>query len=89
MSDSSAKKPRRWIVASAILCIAIGLIFFLSSSWIPWARNGEEQKTDDADLRADITPPGTKAAELVASAEQAHMLASAELQQTIERTPGS
>jgi membrane fusion protein (multidrug efflux system) len=50
-----------------ILCIAAGLIFFLSSNWTTWAGEGEQQKTDDAYLRADVTPLSTKVAGIVAS----------------------
>jgi len=57
------------MVAGTILAIAIALIFFLSANWTAWASNGEEQKTDDAYLRADVTPLSTKAAGLVASVE--------------------
>jgi membrane fusion protein (multidrug efflux system) len=52
-----------------ILGIAIGLVAVLSSNWRAWASNAEEQKTDDAYLRADVTPLSTKAAGLVASVE--------------------
>jgi membrane fusion protein (multidrug efflux system) len=41
----------------------------LSFNWTVWASNSEEQKTDDAYLRADVTPLSTKAAGLVASVE--------------------
>src|ERR1700689_5866493 len=69
MSDTIAKKLRGWIVAVVILGIAIALIFVLPFNWTTWASNGEEQKTDDAYLRADVTPLSTKAAGLVASVE--------------------
>jgi membrane fusion protein (multidrug efflux system) len=71
--SSRASKLFEWLkhqaVAVAILCIALALIFFLSRNWNAWASNGEEQKTDDAYLRADVTPLSTKAAGLVASVE--------------------
>src|SRR6202051_3878015 len=69
MANTLSAKLRGWIVSIAILGIAFGLIFVLSSSWTTWATSGEEQKTDDAYLRADVTPLGTKAAGLVASVE--------------------
>jgi membrane fusion protein, multidrug efflux system len=69
--NTVAKKIGAWIVAVAILCIAVGLIFVLSNNWTAWASNGEEQKTDDAYVRADVTPLSTKAAGLVASVEVA------------------
>jgi membrane fusion protein (multidrug efflux system) len=57
------------MVAIVILAIAIGLVAVLSSNWTAWASNSDEQKTDDAYLRADVTPLSTKAAGLVASVE--------------------
>jgi membrane fusion protein (multidrug efflux system) len=41
----------------------------LSSNWTTWAGEGEQQQTDDAYLRADVTPLSTKAAGIVASVE--------------------
>src|SRR5208283_2025163 len=69
MASTLSAKLRGWIVSIAILGIALGLIFVLSSNWTTWASAGEEQKTDDAYLRADVTPLSTKAAGLVASVE--------------------
>jgi membrane fusion protein (multidrug efflux system) len=69
MVNTLSAKLRGWIVSIAILGIAFGLIFVLSSNWTTWASSGEEQKTDDAYLRADVTPLSTKAAGLVASVE--------------------
>jgi membrane fusion protein, multidrug efflux system len=69
MSSTIGQKIRSRLVAIAILCIAFGLIFFLSSNWTTWAGEGEQQKTDDAYLRADVTPLSTKAAGIVASVE--------------------
>src|SRR5271155_1847646 len=69
MASTLSARVRGWIVSIAILGIALGLIFVLSSNWTTWASGGEEQKTDDAYLRADVTPLSTKAAGLVASVE--------------------
>ena len=69
MPSTLAKKIRGWLVATVILCLAIGLVFFLSSNWTTWAAEDEQQKTDDAYLRADVTPLSTKAAGIVASVE--------------------
>lgn len=69
MADSNGSKSRGWLVAGAIFCIALGLVAVLSRNWTAWAANNEEQKTDDAYLRADVTPLSTKAAGLVASVE--------------------
>ena len=69
MTDTLSKKLRGWLVAAAILGIAVVLIIVLSFNWTAWASNGEEQKTDDAYVRADVTPLSTKAVGLVASVE--------------------
>ena len=69
MPETASKKTRGWIVAIAVLAIAGALVAVLSSNLIAWASNGAEQKTDDAYLRADVTPLSTKAAGLVASVE--------------------
>src|SRR6202050_5609350 len=69
MDNTLLKKLRGWIVSIVVLGIALSLIFVLSSNWTTWASSSEEQKTDDAYLRADVTPLSTKAAGLVASVE--------------------
>jgi membrane fusion protein (multidrug efflux system) len=69
MPPSVGQKVRGWLVAVVILCIAVGLVFFLSSNWTTWASEGDKQETDDAYLRADVTPLSTKAAGIVASVE--------------------
>src|SRR6202162_6734629 len=69
MASTLSTRVRGWIVSIAILGIALGLIFVLSSNGTTWASSAEEQKTDDAYFRADVTPLTTKAAGLVASVE--------------------
>ena len=71
MPFTIGQKIRGRLVTITILCIAVALIFFLSSNWTTWAGEGEQQKTDDAYLRADVTPLSTKAAGIVASVEVA------------------
>ena len=71
MPFTIGQKIRGRLVTITILCIAVALIFFLSSNWTIWAGEGEQQKTDDAYLRADVTPLSTKAAGIVASVEVA------------------
>jgi len=58
---------KRYSVPLAILLVAAGLIFVLSRNWTTWASDRAEQTTDDAFLRADVTPLSTKVAGLVAS----------------------
>jgi membrane fusion protein, multidrug efflux system len=68
---SVAQKIRGRLVAIVILGMAIGLVFFLSSNWKTWAGEGEQQTTDDAYVRADLTPLSTKVSGIVASVEVA------------------
>jgi len=49
----------------------LALILVLSANWTAWASGGDEIKTDDAYVRADVTPLSTKAAGLVATVEVA------------------
>ena len=60
---------RAWLVPAAILTLAIALILVISGSWTTWASEREEQTTDDAYVRADLTPLSTKVAGLVASVD--------------------
>ena len=69
MADNISVKRRGLIVAIAVLAIAGGIVALLSSNLTAWASANEDQKTDDAYLRADVTPLSTKAAGLVASVE--------------------
>jgi membrane fusion protein (multidrug efflux system) len=69
MPSAIAQKIKGRLVTIVILCLAIALIFVLSTNWTTWAGQGEMQKTDDAYLRADLTPLSTKAAGLVQSVE--------------------
>src|SRR5215472_7724623 len=69
MDPTVVQKIRGRLVSITILCIAVALIFFLSSNWTTWAGEGEQQQTDDAYLRADVTPLSTKAAGIVATVE--------------------
>jgi len=69
MADNISVTRRGLIVAIAVLAIAGGTVALLSSNLTAWASANEDQKTDDAYLRADVTPLSTKAAGLVASVE--------------------
>jgi membrane fusion protein, multidrug efflux system len=62
---------RRWLVPVSIITLAIALVFVISGSWNMWASEREEQTTDDAYVRSDLTPLSTKVAGLVASVEVA------------------
>src|SRR5271165_3970271 len=76
MADSkdSVQKPanwaqslRQWLGSAVILLIAGGIIFLIAGNWNTWASERAAQQTDDAYLRADLTPLSTKVAGLVAT----------------------
>src|SRR5882724_421294 len=70
-SVNTKTRLKSWLVPATIIVMALALIFLISGRWNVWASSGEEQTTDDAYLRADLTPLSTKAAGLVASVEVA------------------
>jgi membrane fusion protein (multidrug efflux system) len=47
--------------------MAAGIVFLIAGNWNTWASERESQETDDAYLRADLTPLSTKVAGLVAT----------------------
>jgi membrane fusion protein (multidrug efflux system) len=49
--------------------MAIGIVFLIAGNWTSWASERVDQTTDDAYVRADLTPLSTKVAGLVASVE--------------------
>jgi membrane fusion protein (multidrug efflux system) len=64
-----SKRIKSWLVPATIMAIALALVFLISDRWKAWASEGANQTTDDASVRADVTPLSTKAAGLVASVE--------------------
>ena len=77
MADSqtdSVGKSSRWaqrlkqlMVPATILLMAAGILFLTAGNWNTWASERSSQKTDDAYVRADLTPLSTKVAGLVAT----------------------
>jgi len=65
-SDShveQVKKPRgtlRRFTPVLVILIAVALLILITSSWNSWVGRTGSQKTDDAYLRADITPLSTR-----------------------------
>ncbi len=57
---------RHWLVPSIILLMAAGIVFLFAGNWNTWVSERPVQKTDDAYVRADLTPLSTKVAGLVA-----------------------
>jgi membrane fusion protein (multidrug efflux system) len=47
--------------------MAVGILFLIAGNWNTWASERPSQETDDAYLRADLTPLSTKVAGLVAT----------------------
>ena len=70
-TPSWSKRLRSWVVPAVVMAMAIALIFLISGSWKTWASERVNQSTDDAYVRADLTPLSTKVSGLVASVEVA------------------
>jgi membrane fusion protein, multidrug efflux system len=62
---SWSKRLMSWLVPAAIMVMAVALVVLFSSSWKTWASERIVQTTDDAYVRADLTPLSTKVAGLV------------------------
>jgi membrane fusion protein (multidrug efflux system) len=53
-----SKRP--WIIPLVVLLVAAGLLFAIAGHWTEWVGHRAEQRTDDAYLRADMTPLSTR-----------------------------
>jgi len=67
------EKRQRWVqrlkqlvVPVIILLMAGGIVMLIAGNWNTWTSERVEQKTDDANVRADLTPLSTKVAGMVA-----------------------
>src|SRR5882724_7102416 len=67
--STAPKKLMSWLIPTIIVGMAVTLIVLTSGGWEAWAGQRINQTTDDASVRADLTPLSTKAAGLVASVE--------------------
>ena len=71
-TDSIQKRPnwaqrlRQLLVPAIILLMACLIVVIITGNWNTWASERVAQETDDAYLRADLTPLSTKVAGLVA-----------------------
>ena len=61
-----ARRLRQLPVPVVILLMASGIVSLVAGNWNTWVSNRVAQQTDDAYLRADLTPLSTKVAGLVA-----------------------
>src|SRR6201993_5196629 len=51
---------KSWIIPLVVLLVAAGLLFAIAGHWTEWEGHRADQRTDDAYLRADITPLSTR-----------------------------
>lgn len=56
-----------WVVPSAVFFFAAVLLFTITHDWNSWVGGAAEQTTDDAYLRANLTPLSTKISGVVAN----------------------
>jgi membrane fusion protein, multidrug efflux system len=71
-TDSVAKRSlahrlTQWLVPGVTLLMAGGIIVLITGNWNRWTSERTRQTTDDAYVRADLTPLSTKVAGLVAA----------------------
>jgi membrane fusion protein (multidrug efflux system) len=64
---SVVQRFKQLLVPATILLMAAGIVFLIAGNWNSWASERASQKTDDAYMRADLTPLSTKVAGLVAT----------------------
>src|SRR6202048_3328310 len=65
-NPSVVQRFKQLLVPAMILLMAAGIVFLIAGNWNTWASDRAAQETDDAYLRADLTPLSTKVAGLVA-----------------------
>ena len=64
---SAMQRIRQWLVPVVILLMAVGIVTLIAGQWNNLTSERADQETDDAYLRADLTPLSTKVAGLVAT----------------------
>ena len=64
---SWAQRLKQFVVPAVTLLMAAGILFLIAGNWNTWASERVAQTTDDAYVRADLTPLSTKVAGLVAN----------------------
>src|SRR5579863_6041012 len=65
-SPSWAQRLKQFLIPTVILLMAAGIVLLIAGNWNTWASERASQETDDAYIRADLTPLSTKVAGLVA-----------------------
>ncbi|WP_058189330.1 HlyD family secretion protein [Terracidiphilus gabretensis] len=51
---------KSWIIPLIVLLTAAGLLFGIAGRWTGWQGSRPDQETDDAYLKADMTPLSTR-----------------------------
>ncbi|MBV8458555.1 MAG: HlyD family secretion protein [Acetobacteraceae bacterium] len=64
-----ASRLKQLLVPATIFLMAIGVVFLIAGNWNTWASDRVAQETDDAYVRADVTPLSTKVPGLVATVQ--------------------
>jgi membrane fusion protein, multidrug efflux system len=65
--STGARRWKRWLVPAAIVLMSAGILLLITGNWNRWVGDRTSQSTDDAYVRADLTPLSTKVAGLVAT----------------------
>jgi membrane fusion protein (multidrug efflux system) len=65
--SAGAQRWKRWLVPATILLMSAGILILITGNWNRWVGDRTWQSTDDAFVRADLTPLSTKVAGLVAT----------------------
>jgi membrane fusion protein (multidrug efflux system) len=66
LENNTPRRPvRAWLMPTIILLMAAAIVILITGNWNRWTSGRAAQKTDDAYLRADLTPLSTKVAGLV------------------------
>jgi membrane fusion protein (multidrug efflux system) len=60
------QRLKQLVVPVIILLMAGGIVMLIAGNWNTWTSERADQQTDDANVRADLTPLSTKVAGLVA-----------------------
>src|SRR4029077_16989652 len=59
-------KLKQWLIPTLIFLMAAGILMTIIGNWNSWGSERAEQETDDAYVRADLTPLSTKVPGVVA-----------------------
>src|SRR5215471_10915460 len=65
--NTTAQRWKRWLVPATILLMSAGILILITGNWNQWVGDRTWQSTEDAYVRADLTPLSTKVAGLVAT----------------------